>query len=168
MAKLLDLEVSRASIAARLILGVLLGALGFLVFYYVPANFLRLASDVLRMEIPPQAAGVLSSLVDPALPLVGLALAPAIFLCALFRGTKAYGPLTVALSLLFAAYVFLWFHGGAISLALPIDPIGGGVPMELSLSIRVEMAMLMALFLIPPMLGVAKGVLLMLEKDRRR
>ncbi len=164
MVKLLDLEVSGASLAARIVLGVILGALAFLIFYYVPANFLGLASDVLRMEIPPQAADVLSSLVDPALPLVGLALAPAIFLCALFRGTKAYGPLTIALSLLFAAYVYLFFHGGAISVAVPVGSIAGDLLMELSLSIRVEMAMLMALFLIPPILGVAKGALLMLKR----
>jgi hypothetical protein len=92
-------------------------------------------------------------------------LAPAIFLCALFRGTKAYGPLTIALSLIFAAYVFLFFHGGAISVAAPVDQLVGGLPMELSLSIRVDMAMLMALFLVPPALGVAKGVLLMMKRD---
>lgn len=165
MVRLLDLKVSSASLAARLVLGTMLAALGFLIFYYIPANFLGLASDVVGMEIPPQAAGVFSSLIEPALPFVGLALAPAIFLCALFRGTKAYGPLTIALSLLFAAYVFLFFHGGGISVAVPVDPIVGVLPMELSLSIRVDMAMLMALFLIPPILGVAKGVLLMLKRS---
>jgi len=164
MVRLLDLDVSGSSLAARLALGVILGALGFLVFYYVPANFLGIASDLAGVEIPPQAAGTLSSLINPALPLVGLALAPAIFLCALFRGTRAYGPLTIALSLLFAAYVFLFFHGGAISLAVPVDQFVGGLPMEVSLSIRVDMAMLMALFLIPPALGVAKGLLLIMKR----
>jgi len=165
MVRLIDLDVSGASLAARLALGAILGGLAFLVFYYVPANLLGIASNLAGVEIPPQAAGVISSLIEPALPFVGLALAPAIFLCALFRGTKAYGPLTIALSLIFAAYVFLFFHGGAISVAAPVDQLVGGLPMELSLSIRVDMAMLMALFLVPPALGVAKGVLLMMKRD---
>ncbi|RWX73484.1 MAG: hypothetical protein Metus_1458 [Candidatus Methanosuratincola subterraneus] len=165
MVRLIDLDVSGASLAARLALGAILGGLAFLVFYYVPANLLGIASNLAGVEIPPQAAGVISSLIEPALPSVGLALAPAIFLCALFRGTKAYGPLTIALSLIFAAYVFLFFHGGAISVAAPVDQLVGGLPMELSLSIRVDMAMLMALFLVPPALGVAKGVLLMMKMD---
>ncbi|XRH76126.1 MAG: hypothetical protein ACO0C9_03485 [Candidatus Methanosuratincola verstraetei] len=165
MVRLIDLDVSGASLAARLALGAILGGLAFLVFYYVPANLLGIASNLAGVEIPPQAAGVISSLIEPALPSVGLALAPAIFLCALFRGTKAYGPLTIALSLIFAAYVFLFFHGGAISVAAPVDQLVGGLPMELSLSIRVDMAMLMALFLVPPALGVAKGVLLMMKRD---
>lgn len=123
MVRLIDLDVSGASLAARLALGAILGGLAFLVFYYVPANLLGIASNLAGVEIPPQAAGVISSLIEPALPSVGLALAPAIFLCALFRGTKAYGPLTIALSLIFAAYVFLFFHGGAISVAAPVDQL---------------------------------------------
>ncbi|MBC7078059.1 MAG: hypothetical protein H5T92_07125 [Synergistales bacterium] len=164
MVRIIDLNVSGASLAARVALGTILGGLAFLAFYYVPANFLGIASNMAGVEIPPQAAGTISSLIEPALPFVGLALAPAIFLCALFRGTKAYGPLTIALSLLFAAYVFLFFHGGAISVAAPVDQFVGDTPMEVSLSIRVDMAMLMALFMVPPALGVAKGVLLMMKR----
>lgn len=165
MVKLLDRQFSAASLAVRAVFGAVLGAIAFLFLYYLPVNFVVLASDVLRIEIPPNAAGLLTSLVDPTLPIVGLVLVPVIFLCAVFRGTKAYGPLTIVLSLLFAAYIFLLFHGGALQIDISEEMFGGEMPVGLSISIRLEMALLMLLFLVPTFLGVIKGVLLTLKRE---
>ncbi|MDI9609514.1 MAG: hypothetical protein QFX34_04455 [Candidatus Verstraetearchaeota archaeon] len=167
MVKMLGLELTGASLALRLILGALLSAGGFLIFYYLPANFVELASSAIGGEVPPAASGLLSSLIDPALPLVGLALVAAIFLCAVFRGTKAYGPVTIALSLVYALYVVLLFHGGAISISVPADLLGGGLPFGASLSVSVDMPVLMVLFLVPALLGIVKGFLLILMTRRR-
>ncbi len=163
MVNLLGLKVSGASLALRVLLGIVLGACGFVIFYFIPANFLRLLSGVVG-AIPPEAAGALSALVDPNLPAVGLAMAIAIFLCALLRGTKAYGPVTIALSIIFAAYVALFFHGGSISVAIPEALQGGDSPVGISISVSVGMTWLMALFLVPSALGVVKGILLILKK----
>lgn len=167
MVKILGLELTVASLALRLVLGAFLCAGAFLIFYYLPANFVKLASGAMGGEIPPAASGLLSSLIDPLLPQVGLVLAAAIFICALLRGTKAYGPVTIALSLVYAAYVVLWFHGGAISIAVPEELLGGELPFGASLSVIVDMPLLMVLFLVPALLGVIKGVLLILMTKRR-
>ncbi|MEN3016877.1 MAG: hypothetical protein ABC585_03330 [Candidatus Methanosuratincola petrocarbonis] len=168
MVKLLGLVLSRTSLALRLVLGLLLGAAGFLIFYFLPANLVELASAAVGEEIPPAVAGLLSSLVDPYLPAVGLALAATIFLCTLLRGTKAYGFVTVALSLLYAVYVVLWFHSGTVSIAVPEALLGGDLPFGISLSIRVEMPLLMGLYLVPAALGIAKGALLVLMPSLKK
>lgn len=161
MVKFLGLNLSVASLVMRLVLGIILGAGSFLIFYFVPANFEKLASVALS-EVPPAVVALLSSLVDPYLPVVGMALAATVFLCVLLRGTKAYGFVTVALSVLYAAYVVLWFQSGAISIAVPEDLLGGDLPFGVSLSIRFEMPFLMGLFLVPAAIGIAKGILLLL------
>lgn len=162
MVKVIDKELSGSSLAFRAISGALLAAGAFLLFSFAPEQITEMIGELAR-NAPEGVGAALSGLISPALPIVGLALVPVIFLCALFRGTKAYGPLTIALSLLFAAYVLVGFHFGSVSLQMPGPSLGEGGPS--SLSVAVDISGLMALFLIPPIIGLVKGVLLIVKKD---
>ncbi len=53
------------------------------------------------------------------MPPVGLLVAALVYLGALSRGTKVYGVIVILLRIYFLAYVYLFFHGGTISIQVP-------------------------------------------------
>ncbi|MBC7121192.1 MAG: hypothetical protein H5T33_06440 [Candidatus Methanosuratus sp.] len=161
MVKLLGMEISSASFAFRVISGVVLASGAFLILYFIPANLARFITAY-APDAPQPALALLPSFIGPIIQVVGLALVPVIFLCALLRGTKAYGPLTIVLSLLSAAYIYSVFHGGVISALLTDLPLGDG--MLADLHIAIDLTWMMIAFLVPTILGLIKGVVLTLKK----
>ena len=161
MPRLLDIEVSGASLALRVVLGVVFGGISFVVFYYLPANLGNFLSSALPAASRAAAAGVASALINPSLPLIGLAAAALVFLGFLLRGTKAYGLILVLNGIVFLAYVYTAFQGGTITLNLP-----AGLPSSASGNISLNASNLMLLFLLAPLLTVVKGIVLTVMKPQ--
>ncbi|MDG6937492.1 MAG: hypothetical protein JRM97_08230 [Nitrososphaerota archaeon] len=105
------------------------------------------------------ASALAASLVSPSLPLVGLAVAALVFLGVLLRGTKAYGPVLVALGVALLAYVYVAFHGGTIDVSIPRVQ-----QYSVSGSVALGLASLMYLFMAPAVLTLVKGAVLTVMK----
>lgn len=160
MVKLLDLEMSSATFVIRVICAAVIASLTFLLLFLVPMNLTFLTAAILGEKMPTQLCALVSSLVDPNLPLLGLALVPIEFLNVLLRGTRAQGPITIALSFLFIAYISLAFHGGFVGLEIPTSLMAGSTAPGKALAMHLDLFMLMILFIAPQLLGLVKGLLL--------
>jgi hypothetical protein len=157
--RLLDLELSQKSLVFRLVSGILAAALTFLVFYFIPANIMTLVSGFIPSNARAAVNAVLSSIISPAMPLLGLFLTVLAFLSSLLRGSKVHGPIIILEGLCFIAYLYLTFQGGIITITLPKELLRG-----LSASLQLGLVNLMLLCMVPSLLTVVKGVILTLKK----
>lgn len=157
MARLLDLEMTSGGIAVRAVLAVVFGGLAFLLFYYVPASLGSLLTGAISSNstVGGAAKSIVDSLISPNLAPIGLGVAALVFVGAFLRGTKAYGPVLIVLGAALLAYVYTAFQGGNVSVAIP-----SSVGYSASGSVSVGVAVLMYLFLLPPLLTLLKGVVL--------
>ncbi len=163
MPKLLDLELTGTSLAFRAVLGAVLAAAAFLFLYFVPANLVALAARVLP-EMGgtfAAAAPMVAALIHPMLPLAGLLIAAFTFPAVLLRGSKLYGFFVAGLGILFLAYVYLAFQGGAITIAVPENMIPA---YSVTAALQLRLTNLMLLFMIPPVLTIVKGFVLVAGK----
>ncbi len=139
----------------RVVLSVIFGAVAFALFYYVPASLGPLAANLAGPANASAATALANSLVSPTLPMVGIAVAALVFVGFFLRGTKAYGPVLVVLGLALLAYVYVLFHGGTTDASIPALS-----QYSASGTVSIVLANLMYLFMLPPLLTVAKGVVL--------
>jgi hypothetical protein len=151
----MDLELSSASLALRVISGAALAALVFLAFYYFPANLSALVSGSLTPSNAAAVSSVATALVGST-PIIGLVLAALVFLGAVLRGSKVYGAVLIVIGILFATYTYLLLHGGSIGGTLPSNLSSGA-----SGNFVIDVTLLMVVLLIPSILTVVKGTLLL-------
>lgn len=159
MPRILGLQLSAGALALRVVLGAITALVTFVVFYYVPANLPSFASGILGSASSTAGgvvSGFLKSLINPDLPTVGLLLTLAVFVGVLIRGTRVYGAVVLANGVLFAAYVYLAFQGGTVSITLP-----SGLPSSAAGTIVIGASTLMYVFLLAPILAMVKGALIL-------
>ena len=154
--RLAGVELSHGELASRLVLGTVASALVFFVYYFIPASLAAFASKF----IPANAADkVLPSLVNPAMPILGLFLTLLVFLSVLLGGSRLHGPIVVLDGACVFAYTILLFQGGTISVTLPREMLQG-----LGVYLQIDLTVLMLVFLVYPVLTVIKGVFLTLKR----
>ena len=154
MARLLGVEVTSQQLAARGVLAVAFGGVAFILFYYLPVSAASLVSQVAGPAGAPLAP-VVSGLVSPDLPAIGAAVAALVFLGVFLRGTRAYGPILMAVGVAFLAYFYVALHGGTVTLAIP-----QGVGYSASGDVSIGVADLLYLLMVAPALTVVKGAVL--------
>jgi hypothetical protein len=155
----MDLELSSASLALRVISGAALAALVFFAFYYLPANLSALVSGSLTPSNAAAVSSVATALIGST-PIIGLVLAVLVFLGAILRGSKVYGAVLIVIGILFATYTYLLLHGGSIGGALPSNLSSGA-----SGNFVIDVTLLMVVLLIPSILTVVKGTLLLVPHE---
>ena len=163
MPKILDLELKALSLALRAITAIIVAGITFFLLYYLPANFLNILGQFVPAQALPDPSilnPLLSSLVNPSLPMIGLLLTILVFLECLLRGSKAYGPLLILTGLSFIAYLYLLFHGGTITITLPASLLMG-----ISAGVAVDLTTIMLLLMLPSILNIIKGAVLMTKKS---
>jgi hypothetical protein len=163
MPKILDLELKASSLALRVIVSIIAAAIMFFVLYYLPANLLSFLSQFVPAQaLPPPSTlnPLLSSIIDPTLPMIGLLLTVLVFLEYLLRGSKAYGPILILTSLSFIAYLYLFFNGGTMIITLPANLLMG-----ISVDIALDLTVIMLLLMLPSILNIIKGIVLMTKKS---
>jgi hypothetical protein len=151
----MDLQLSSASLALRVISGAALAALVFLAFYYLPANLSALVSGSLTPSNAAAVSSVAAALVGST-PIIGLVLAALVFLGAVLRGSKVYGAVLIVIGMLFATYTYLLLHGGVIGGTLPSNLSSGA-----SGNFAIDVGLLMVVLLVPSLLTIVKGTLLL-------
>ena len=161
------LNISNVGLALRAVAGALLAALLF-----VPLSLLPMAARTILPELLPSEAGALTgalvALIHPALPFIGAAVALLSFLLVLLRGSRAYGPATIAFGLAFMAYILLAFSFGSPSLALPPDLAAQAVQQALGMPVEAgaelvahaDLTGLMLVLIAPFALTAIKGILI--------
>jgi len=161
MPKVIDLELTGKSLVIRLAAAAFLSLLSFAVLYYIPANLAGIIQRIAGVY-PTQSVinTLISSLVSPQLPLLGLVITILVFMATLLNGSKVYGPILTVLGLTFIAYITTLFHGGSLEVTLPQ---GIGV----SGSVKVGLSTLMLLFTIPAALTLVKGVVITVARVRK-
>lgn len=162
MPKLLDLRLTGRSLAFRLVTAILLGAVILLILSYIPANLPALLSPHIPLKMRPAVNALLSALIDPALPSIGLIITLLISLSILLRGSKVYGPLQIMLGLSFTAYIYLLFQGGLIDITIP-----EGIIPTLYGTVRLQLSTLMVLFILPGLLTALKGIIITIAKPKQ-
>lgn len=163
MPKILDLELKGSSLALRVVTGIIAAGITFFLLYYLPANFLSLLGQLVPAQALPDPSilnTLLSSLVNPSLPMIGLLLTVLVFLECLLRGSKAYGPILIISGLSFIAYLYLLFHGGTMTITLPASLLMG-----ISAGVAVDLTVIMLLFMLPSLLTIINGAVLMTKKS---
>jgi len=168
MPEFLGLRISLGRLVLRGVLAFIAAFFTFALLYLIPLDIAELAGMGAPPQLQPQVAQIVAGIIHPALPALGLALTPAVFLAVLLRGSRVYGPLVIVESALSFAYVFFAFQGGTFTIDIPQSLISSisALPLGIQLSIflQVNLAFIMILFLVPCALGIAKGALLTLRK----
>jgi hypothetical protein len=159
MPRLLDIEVSGGRMAIRLVTGIIGAVIAFVVLYFIPTSAASLVSGSVPASFAAGINSLISSLVNPVMPPVGLVIAVLVFLGALLRGTKIYGPIVILLGILYLAYIYLFFGGGNLNVQIP-----QGIAQGVSGSLVLQVSLLMSLFMIPAILTIVKGVVLSLPR----
>jgi hypothetical protein len=152
MPRIFDLEVSSARLALRVVAAVILAGLTFVVFYYIPSHFEGLVSGALPASGRSALQGLVSSVVSPSIPDLGLLLTALVFFGVILNGSRAYGVVLIFEGALFAAYTYILLHGGTLSVTLP-----GGLPNATTGTITFAVPVLMLIFLVPSLLTIVKG-----------
>ena len=162
MVKLLDLDLSRGAFILRMIFGVIVGTINVMLFYYIPTSIASLASGYLPSNNVSSFNAFISGLVNPLLPIIGIALGVFGFLGILFRGTRIYGLFVSCIGVLFVAYTYVFFQGGTIHVNIPY-----GLVHNVSGNLELGLNLLMLLFVIPSLLTIVKGAVLLIQATHR-
>lgn len=158
MVKLLGLELSGGAFGLRLAAAIILGSVEAFLFYYLPTNVGSLASGYLPSSYSSQINSVISGVVSPLLPILGLVIAVLGFLGILLKGTKIYGLIIALIGATFAGYTYLFFQGGTIRLNMP-----PGLVQNVTGQISLELDLVMLLLIVPSLLTIVKGGVLLMQ-----
>jgi hypothetical protein len=155
--KVAGLQISGRGIVLRLLQAVLASMAAFIVLFYLPTV---LPSELSGFLVTNGGLGsqVLHSLISPTAPTLGLFIVILVFTGALLRGSSAYGLLLVLNGLAFVLYVYSLFQGGVIRIQATGNAFGSS---NASVSLSLDLTLIMLAFMIPPALTVVKGVILM-------
>ncbi len=155
------LGLTGRSLAINAVLAVIGGGLSFALFYYLPANLGSIASPALPAEMREPVSSILSQLMPAQATQIGLLIAVVVFIAALLRGSKAYGPLVAIDGILFAAYFYTLFQGGIITIKASLPAIIAPGTAEGMVSL--DITNILYFFLIPPLLTIVKGLLITMK-----
>jgi hypothetical protein len=113
--------------------------------------------------IPREALAAITQLarqlIPPSLPIIGFGLAVIAFLAGVLKDSRVGGALVALQGLGLILYVYTAFQGGRVGLTLSVEV---GLPVQAHITL--DLVNLMFLFLLPPTLVVAKGLVLSLMR----
>ncbi|MHB8566874.1 MAG: hypothetical protein ACYC7D_06760 [Nitrososphaerales archaeon] len=165
MPRIGNLELSSAHLALRIIIGLILGALVLILFYYVPAHLTALLSPYVPQKYLPDIAQFVSILESPGIPFLGVLLAIVVFFDVLLKGSWIYGIALVLTGILFLSYDILLFEGGQF--------FQGLFPQQVTESSFYQqfssyLILLVILLIIPTVLSIVRGFLLIARRNSPR
>ena len=156
MPRVMNLQLSSATLAIRVVLGIVLAGITFLIFYYLPANLASLISSHISSTNAETVSGMTSSIIGSTLPIIGLVLTVLVFLRVVLMGTNIDGVILILSGVFFAAFTYTALHGGTIAIALP-----SGLSQGATGNITIDVSLLMLVLLIPSLLTIVKGALVL-------
>jgi hypothetical protein len=158
MPRILGLEMTGKQIVYRMLEAVVLSMLAFVLLFYIPSVLPSTISGFVTVTAGGLGSALLSKLIQPTAPTLGLFVVLLVFAAALLRGTRIYGLLLALNGLAFILYVFSLFQGGTVQVQAVGNAFGAS---GATLSLSLDLNLMMLAFLVPPILTVVKGFLLM-------
>ena len=159
-------RVELRSVAPRLIAAIVLAAFTLVLLYVVPTVIGLVATSISQ----PKLRAVLSHILVPTLPAAGIIASVLVFTVITLRKTRFEGPMLLLLGTSLIAYLFLLFHGGSLIIDVPNFSsqqfLSGGIPVDVELSMMVNLMTLMLASMITPILILIKGLLLTARRFR--
>jgi hypothetical protein len=157
MPRFMGLELSVVAILTRVVEAVVFSMLAFVLLFYIPAIVPTGLSGFVNVSGKGIGSSVLSKIIQPTAPSLGLFIVLLVFGATLARGTAVYGPLLVLNGIAFLVYVYSFFQGGVVRVTALGTAFGATGS---TLSISLDAWALMAAFMLPPVLTIVKGLLL--------
>lgn len=164
MPRVLGLQMSGAQLVLRVIEAVVSSMLAFALLFYMPTVLPSRVSGFVSVTAGGIGSALLSGLISPTAPTLGLFIVLFVFAAALLRGSGAYGWLLVLNGVAFSLYVYSLFQGGVVQVRAMGDAFGAS---DATLALSLNFSLLMAVFLVPPILTVVKGLLLIRGRSDR-
>ena len=164
LVKLLDTEIRSENLVFRVLIALFLASLSLAALYLAPralVNYLKVIPDA-------QLQSLINQLLDPRIPTMGLIVSAFVLVTVTLRKTKIEGPLLICLGASLLSFWYILFHGGTITLPIPVTEVqqamGINVPMSIEANVAVNSTTLMLAAMSTPILIIAKGVLLSVSR----
>lgn len=157
MPKILGLELSGSAIVLRFFEAALFSMLAFALLFYVPTVIPPNLSGFVNLSGKKIGTSVLSKIIQPTEPSLGLVIVLLVFAGVLARGTNVYGYLVALNGVSFWVYVYSFFQGGVVKVVAVGTAFGAS---NATLNMSLDATLLMFAFMVPPALTVVKGLLL--------
>jgi glucan phosphoethanolaminetransferase (alkaline phosphatase superfamily) len=164
MPRILGIDLTGKAIVLRVIEAIFFSMLAFAFFFYVPTVLPSSVSGFVTVTGGGLGSHVLSNLIAPTAPTLGLFIVLVVFAGVVLRGSRVYGPLLVLNGFAFALYVYSIFQGGVIRVQAMGDAFGAT---NASLSLSLDVTWIMVAFMVPPALAILKGVILIRRPSKR-
>jgi hypothetical protein len=164
----MDLEISAARLALRVLIALILFSLSLAVLYFIPSALLDLTST----RIPnAQLLALINQLLDPRIPTIGILSSFLVLATMMLRKTKLEGPLLILLGASLITYSYVLLHGGTIDIQIPVTQIQNAleinIPMTIQASLSLSIVALMLASMCPPIFIIFKGAILTASRFRK-
>lgn len=137
----------------------------FILLFYAPTVLPSRISGFVTVTAGALGSQLLSKLIQPTAPTLGLFIVVLVFAGVLSRGSGAYGLMVVLNGLAFLLYVYSLFQGGVVQVEATGDAFGST---QATLDLTISVTLMMLVFMIPPALTVVKGMLLMRKSPEQK
>jgi hypothetical protein len=160
LVKLLDTEIRSESLVFRVLIALFLASLSLAALYLAP----RALITYLKVIPDAQLQSLMNQLLDPMIPAIGLIVSAFVLVTVTLRKTKVEGPLLICLGVSLIYFWYTLFHGGTITLPIPMTEVqqamGINMPMSIQATVTANLTTLMLAAMSTPLLIIAKGALL--------
>ena len=168
MVKLLDIEIPSERLVFRVLIALFLACLSLATLYLAP----RALIDYSRLIPDAKLKGLVNQLLDSRSPILGILVSASVLATVTLRKTKLEGPLLICMGASLLSFWYIFFHGGTITLPLPVtelqQAIGFNAPMSIQANVTANLTTLMLAAMLPSLLLIAKGAILTAARLQRR
>ncbi len=168
MVKLLDIEITSERLVFRVLIALFLAFLSLAALYLVP----RALIDYSRLIPDAKLKGLVNQLLDSRSSILGILVSVSVLATVTLRKTKGEGPLLICMGVSLLSFWYISFHGGAITLPLPVtelqQAIGFNAPMSIQANVTTNLTTLMLAAMLPSLFIIVKGVILTAARLQRR
>lgn len=170
MVHLVDIEISKARLAGRVIYGLFWAGLTLLFFYYLPTHFNSLVGPYVPQAYAPAVQYVAQSISNSPLPFLGIALAALAFIEIILKGTWIYGAILIVTGVFWLLFdITLFSRGLLFANLLPSSLIQNYnlAPGTVSAIVWILVIMI-AIFVISSLFTIGRGIRIIVRSRRRR
>ena len=169
MVRLVDIEISKARLAGRIIYGLFWAGLTLFFFYYLPTHFNSLVGPYVPQAYAPAVHYVAQSISNSPLPFLGVALAALAFVEIILKGTWIYGAILIVTGIFWLLFdITLFSRGLLFANLLPSTIIQNYhlAPGTISAIVWI-LVIMVVIFVISSLFTIGRGISVIVNSRRR-
>lgn len=148
----------------RLAEAIIASMVAFVLLFYIPTILPSRISGFVTVSAGGLGSQLLSKLIQPTAPTLGLFIVVLVFAGVITRGSGAYGLMVLLNGLAYLLYVYSLFQGGVVQAQATGEAFGST---QATLNLSIGLNLMMLAFMVPPALTVVKGLVLMRTPPKR-